>query len=106
MAPDGPRSGRIPGMPESPQPPPPGAGPARARPAGFELRLEQGRAVVRLGDQLFLPGIRLADVQLEVPGVRFPFDVSAGANQFRQQLCDLLRIELHADAEGAAALAA
>jgi tetratricopeptide (TPR) repeat protein len=88
-------------------PTPPGGGaPGRGRPAGFELKLEHGRAIVRLGEQVFLPGVRLVDLQLEVPDVRFPFDVGAGASQFRQRLCDLLRVELVADDASAAGFAA
>jgi tetratricopeptide (TPR) repeat protein len=87
------------------EPTPPGGAPARARPPGFELKLERGRAVVRLADQVFLPGVRLADLQLEVPDVHFPFDVGAGASQFRQRLCDLVRLELIADESGIASLA-
>src|SRR6266508_4719066 len=85
--------------------PPAGGGPARARQPGFELRLERGRAVVRLADQVFTAGARLANLELEVPGVRFPFDAGAGASQFRQTLCDLVRLELVADEGGAAAFA-
>ncbi|HEY7725290.1 MAG TPA: tetratricopeptide repeat protein, partial [Anaeromyxobacteraceae bacterium] len=88
-------------MPSGPPTPSPAA---RTRPAGFELTLERGRAVVRLADQVFLPGVRLAELLLEVPGLAFPFDVSAGASQFRQHLCDLLRLELAVEAEAARAL--
>ncbi len=85
--------------------PPGGAVGGRPRP-GFELSLERGRAVVRLADQVFLPGVRLAELLLDVPGVRFPFDAGAGAAQFRQHLCDLDRLEVVADGEAARGLAA
>ena len=66
--------------------------------AGFELRLEQGKAFVCLTDRPVAPGIRLAELALEVPEARFPFDPSRGAGQFRLQLCDLARLELVAEA--------
>ena len=76
-----------------------GASPAGSQPrAGFELRLEQGKAFVCLSDRPVAPGLRLVHLALEVPEARFPFDPSRGAGQFRLQLCDLSRLELAAEA--------
>ena len=64
----------------------------RARPAarngpGLELRLERGGAYVALPGQPLLAGIELVALTMEVPGARLPFDVAAGAAQFRLRLC-------------------
>src|SRR5574342_292102 len=58
--------------------------------AGFELRLERGGAYVRLADQPIAPGIRLESLTLQVPDVKFPFDVGLGSGQFRHRLADLV----------------
>ncbi len=47
--------------------------------AGFELRLERGGASVRLAEQPIAPGIRLEQLTLQIPDVKFPFDVGLGA---------------------------
>ncbi|HVI93900.1 MAG TPA: hypothetical protein VM753_07835, partial [Anaeromyxobacter sp.] len=60
--------------------------------AGFELRLERGGAYVRLADQQIVPGVRLEALTLQVPDVKFPFDVGRGSGQFRSRLCDLAEL--------------
>src|SRR5512133_1252768 len=72
--------------------------------AGFELRLERGGAAVRLADQPIAPGLRLESLTLQVPDVKFPFDVGQGAGQFRRRLSEL--VELSVVAEPALAEAA
>src|SRR5512133_880824 len=75
--------------------------------AGFELRLERGGAYVRLADQPVLPGVRLDALTLQVPDVKFPFDVGRGSGQFRSRLCDLVELAVTVSPEVAqAALAA
>ncbi|HSD20619.1 MAG TPA: hypothetical protein VLC54_11305, partial [Anaeromyxobacter sp.] len=62
--------------------------------AGFELRLERGGAFVRLADQPIAPGVRLDALTLELPDVRFPFDVGKGSGQFRHRLSDLSELAI------------
>jgi hypothetical protein len=66
---------------------------------GFELRLERGGAYVRLADAPIAPGLVLDALSIELPGVRFPFNVGLGAVQFRHVLADLVRLELVAKEE-------
>src|SRR5512145_2908353 len=66
---------------------------------GFELRLERGGAYVRLADTPVEPGLVIDVLSIEVPGVKFPFNVGAGAVQFRHLLSDLVRVELVAKEE-------
>ena len=72
--------------------------------AGFELRLERGAVHVRLEGQPVAPGVRLELLTLQVPEVKFPFDVGQGAGQFRHRLADL--VALSVSVEPAAAEAA
>src|SRR5512140_209536 len=62
--------------------------------AGFELRLERGGAYVRLADQPVVPGLRLESLTLQVPDVKFPFDVGQGVGQFRHRLSDLVELSV------------
>src|SRR5512138_4039889 len=65
--------------------------------AGFELRLERGGAYVRLADQPIAPGLRLESLTLQVPDVKFPFDVGLGSAQFRHRLSDLVEVSVAID---------
>jgi hypothetical protein len=83
----------------------------RARPVarngpGLELRLERGGAYVALPGQPLLEGIELVALTMEVPGARLPFDVAAGAAQFRLRLCELDRLELRLSSEAVSAAVA
>ncbi|HVO20045.1 MAG TPA: hypothetical protein VMU15_12365 [Anaeromyxobacter sp.] len=76
---------------------PPSAGGTRGG-TGFELRLERGGASVRLADQELAPGLSLEALSLQIPDVRFPFDVGQGAAQFRHRLSDLSELSVAAGA--------
>src|SRR5512139_142317 len=65
--------------------------------AGFELRLERGGASVRLADQPIVPGLRLESLTLQLPEVKFPFDVGQGAGQFRHRLSELVELSVAAE---------
>src|SRR5574342_107975 len=77
-----------------------------ARGGGFELRLERARAFLCLSDRPVAPGLRLVELAMEVPDVRFPFAVGQGAAQFRRRLCDLSRVELAVEPEFLSGLSA
>ena len=76
---------------------------AAERGPGLELRLERGGAYVALPGQPLLDGVELVSLTMEVPDARLPFDVGAGAAQFRLRLCELDRLELRLSGEGVAA---
>ncbi|HET6411784.1 MAG TPA: hypothetical protein VFG53_06960 [Anaeromyxobacter sp.] len=63
---------------------------------GFELRLERGGASVRLTDRELATGLTLEVLVIQIPDVRFPFDVGQGANQFRHRLADLSELAVSA----------
>src|SRR5512138_1753434 len=71
--------------------------------AGFELRLERGGAYVRLADQPVVAGLRLESLTLQVPDVKFPFDVGQGSGQFRHRLSDLVELSISVEASVAEA---
>ncbi len=66
---------------------------------GFALRLESGRALLDLRDRPLTEGIRLNRLEMEIPNVRFPFDVTGGAERFHSTRCLLrsLVLELSLD---------
>src|SRR5512142_733363 len=63
---------------------------------GFELRLERGGASVRLADRELASGLSLEQLTIQIPDVKFPFDVGLGANQFRHRLSDLSDLSVSA----------
>src|SRR5689334_20980427 len=79
---------------------------AAGRGPGLELRLERGGAYVALPRQPLLDGVELLALTMEVPDARLPFDVAAGAAQFRLRLCELDRLELTIGPEAVSAAAA
>lgn len=82
------------------------AGRAGGAPGGMELRLERGGACVAFPARPLAAGVELTGLTLAVPGARLPFDVAAGAAQFRDRACHLDRLEVAVGAEALAALAA
>jgi tetratricopeptide (TPR) repeat protein len=50
-------------------------------------------------------GVEIVSLSMEVPDVRFPFDVEAGPAQFRHHLCELQRLEVVVGDDALTALA-
>ena len=73
---------------------------------GPELRLERGAVYVALAPVALAPGIDLVALSMEVPGVRLPFDVAAGAAQFHGRTCELDHVELSVTSEALRAFVA
>ncbi|HUB08683.1 MAG TPA: tetratricopeptide repeat protein [Myxococcales bacterium] len=67
-------------------------------PSGFELRLANGRAFVEAGARPVGEGFSVRRFSMEIPAVRFPFDVTGGADRFRDQRCVLSDLELLVEA--------
>ncbi len=68
-------------------------------PLGFELRLSEGRAFVSASGRPLGEGVVARHFAMEIPHVRFPFDVSGGAERFRNQRCTLRELEIAVDGE-------
>ncbi len=67
-------------------------------PSGFELRLADGRAFVTASGRPLGEGIVARRFRMEVPHIKFPFDLTGGADRFRDQRCLLHELELSIDA--------
>ncbi|MCA9669274.1 MAG: tetratricopeptide repeat protein, partial [Myxococcales bacterium] len=65
----------------------------RARPP-FGLSFSAGRGLVTLRRHAVAGLVRVESLEMEIPDLRFPFDVSGGARHFRHRRCILRRCEL------------
>jgi tetratricopeptide (TPR) repeat protein len=61
---------------------------------GPELRLIDRKAYVGLGAFDLVPGVRVADLSLQIPNVTFPFNVTGGANRYQKQRCLFGQLDL------------
>ena len=64
---------------------------------GFALRFVDGKGVLGLGDKLELGLVGVDRLELRVPNLRFPFDVSGGVARFQSRRCDFGACELTID---------
>ena len=65
----------------------------------FALRFVDGKGVLGLGAKLPLPLVSVERLELRVPNLRFPFDVSGGVARFQNRRCDFGAAELAVDGE-------
>ncbi|RMG10130.1 MAG: hypothetical protein D6729_19855, partial [Deltaproteobacteria bacterium] len=63
----------------------------------FSLSFIEGRALVGYTDRPVTPWLRVERLTLEVPDVRFPFDVTGGAQKFRHRRLRLVELAFEAD---------
>ncbi len=63
---------------------------------GFALNFVDGRAVLVLERRPLEPFGRLDRLEMEIPGLRFPFDFSGGMSRFQNRRCRLREIGLSA----------
>src|SRR5690606_27223254 len=61
---------------------------------GFMLRLESGRALLELKERPLGRGVTLRALEMEIPKVKFPFDVTGGAERFHSTRCVLRTLVL------------
>ncbi|MBW2701522.1 MAG: tetratricopeptide repeat protein, partial [Deltaproteobacteria bacterium] len=66
---------------------------------GFDLEFRQGMALLTMSDFWVADLLFVRRLELELPGVSFPFDLQGGASQFQHRRCQLrsLVFELKAD---------
>ncbi|HEX8950519.1 MAG TPA: hypothetical protein VF945_01680, partial [Polyangia bacterium] len=64
---------------------------------GFALRFVDGKGVLGLGDKMQLGLVGVDRLELRVPNLRFPFDVSGGVERFQSRRCDFGAAELSVD---------
>jgi tetratricopeptide (TPR) repeat protein len=61
--------------------------PASANPLGFSLSFVEGRGLLSLRGKSFFDLLTLDRLELEIPHLRFPFDVTGGASRFQHKRC-------------------
>ncbi|MBW1807824.1 MAG: tetratricopeptide repeat protein [Deltaproteobacteria bacterium] len=67
---------------------------------GFSLEFQKNTALVTLLDRKLDQHLDIEQITLEVPGVRFPFDVAGGAEQFRHHRCRLRTLVISIEQAG------
>src|SRR5258708_248033 len=70
----------------------------------FEIEVDGGRGWVQLRPQTFFGWLRVERLELEIPNVRFPLDITRGMGQFQEDRCRVLCARFVVDAEARAAL--
>ncbi|HEY2745069.1 MAG TPA: hypothetical protein VGL86_10620, partial [Polyangia bacterium] len=63
----------------------------------FALRFVDGKGVLGLGEKLPLALCDVERLELRVPNLRFPFDVSGGVTRFQNRRCDFGACEISVD---------
>ena len=63
----------------------------------FSLRFVDGKGVLGLGDKMLVDLVGVERLELRVPNLRFPFDVTGGATRFQSRRCDFGAAELRVD---------
>jgi tetratricopeptide (TPR) repeat protein len=59
-------------------------------PLPFGLSLVDGRGVITLSRPVTCGPLRLDELEMEVPSIQFPFDLSGGSRRFRHRRCRLM----------------
>jgi len=73
----------------------PDADPHPPAPLPLALSLVNGRGRIALARPVTCGGVRLDALQMEIPSIRFPFDLSGGSQRFRNRRCQLRQATLH-----------
>jgi tetratricopeptide (TPR) repeat protein len=68
--------------------------PGEPPPLSFRLALDDGRAVLDLPEGGSAGLVRVDRLRLEIPEVRYPFDLSAGLNRFQDRRCLLRELQV------------
>jgi tetratricopeptide (TPR) repeat protein len=72
---------------------------------GFALTFIEGRGVLSLDGGALPAAGRVEHLAMEIPDLRFPFDLSGGASRFQNRRCRLRELSLSVSAEDLRALA-
>ncbi len=70
----------------------------------FEIQVEDGSGLLLLRPRTLFGWLKVERLELQIPNVTFPLDITGGMAQFRAQRCNLLACTLAVDAAGAAEL--
>ncbi len=74
-----------------------------AKPIGFALNFISGRGLLSARERKLGP-LDLKILEMEIPGIAFPFDVTGGADRFKTHRCKLRHLVVGFDSDGIAEL--
>src|SRR5688572_2302946 len=75
-----------------------------AAPLAFDVRVQEGRGALVLRERTFFGWLRVERLELEIPNVRLPVDVSGGADRFQKRRCKVMGATLALDERAVEAL--
>jgi tetratricopeptide (TPR) repeat protein len=75
-------------------------------PLGFALAVSGDRATLVLRERSVGPWLVIERLELDIPGVAFPIDMSGGSARFQRRRCRALRVRLAVDEDGLQSLLA
>ena len=85
-------------------PPPPVVDKHKAEQPHFEIQVGDGRGLLLLRPRTFFGWLRIDSLQLSIPEVRFPLDITGGMAQFQRQRCPVLEATVRVERGGLAEL--
>src|SRR5678816_4295856 len=70
----------------------------------FEIQVEDGAGLLLLRPRTLFGWLRVERLELQIPNVKFPLDITGGMAQFRAQRCRVMACSLKLDGDGVAKL--
>src|SRR5262249_17813832 len=70
----------------------------------FEIQVGDGRGLLLLRPRTFFGWLRVESLQLSIPEVQFPLDITGGMAQFQRQRCPVLEANVSVERGGLAEL--
>ncbi|MGZ3428237.1 MAG: hypothetical protein ACXVCV_16405, partial [Polyangia bacterium] len=66
----------------------------------FEIQVGDGRGLLLLRPRTFFGWLRIDNLQLAIPEVHFPLDITGGMAQFQRQRCPVLEATISVERGG------
>jgi hypothetical protein len=66
----------------------------------FEIQVEDGAGLLLLRPRALFGWLHVERLELQIPNVKFPLDITGGMAQFRSQRCRVMACSLKLDGEG------
>src|SRR6478752_2421458 len=70
----------------------------------FEIQVGDGRGLLLLRPRTFFGWLRVENLQLAIPEITYPLDITGGMAQFQRQRCPVLEATLSIERSGLQAL--
>src|SRR5438270_482079 len=81
-------------------PEPPDVAKPRSEQPHFEIQVGDGRGLLLLRPRTFFGWLRIDELQLAIPEVHFPLDITGGMAQFQRQRCPVLAATISVERGG------